>query len=142
MERRFSRDLAALSQVFAFVDEVTAAEGLDKAAAFPFRLAIEEVFVNMVKHNPKGTGQIGVDVFPDNGGLAVTLRDPDTGPYDITKHEVSSLAAPVHDRKPGGLGIHLVNRLMDEVSYAHNDREARIRLFKNFPGSHATDRTE
>lgn len=142
MGRSFRRDIGALAQVFDLVDAFTRSAGLLPSDAFPFRLAIEEVFVNMVKHNPLGDGDIGITLERDGDRLTAILRDPDAREYDITKHRVASLDAPIQDRSPGGLGVHLVRSLMDEVRYSFQGREARITLVKHIPTSHASDRRQ
>jgi serine/threonine-protein kinase RsbW len=36
------------------------------------------------------------------------------------------LDAPVEERKPGGLGLHLVKSVVDRVTYEYRDREMRV----------------
>lgn len=132
MEKWFSRDVHFLEQVFAFFDGFAASVGAGPPEAFPLRLAIEEVFVNMAMHNAGGAGTIALALAREDGRLVAVLRDPDSDPYDITQHVGPDVQAALEERTVGGLGLHLVNHLLDEVCYEYQGRETTIRLAKNF----------
>ena len=53
-------------------------------------------------------------------------------PFDPTTAPVTppSATASVHDREAGGLGIHFVRHLMDEVRYVRDGARNRVRLRK------------
>lgn len=137
MERHFKRDLNALTDVFTFIDGFVDTESATADTAFPLRIAIEELFVNMVSHNPNGAGDISVGLESDGSKVTTTLMDLDSEPFDITEHESPDIHAPLEQRRAGGLGIHLVKRMMDEVYYEYKDRRTQIRLVKYLRGRHA-----
>lgn len=130
MERHFKRELGELNDVFSFIDGFVETDAAIASVSFPLTVAIEELFVNMVSYNPDGHGDIVLGLEVDNGAVKTTLEDLDSEPYDITKHEEVDVTVPLEQRRAGGLGIHLVKKMMDEVYYEYRDRRTRIRLVK------------
>jgi sigma-B regulation protein RsbU (phosphoserine phosphatase) len=61
--------------------------------------------------------------------LGVTIRDDGT-PFDPFTHEAPDTTLSVEDREIGGLGLLLVSKVMDEVSYARRDNENVVTLVK------------
>lgn len=131
MESSFVRRMESLDEVFDFAEKFFAANGLDGATRYAIGVAIEEVFTNMVKYNPHGQGELAVRLDRDNDRAIIGLTDFDSEPFDINKARDVDIQAPLSVRNPGGLGIHLVRKLMDEVNYAYHDRQSTITLVKN-----------
>ena len=59
----------------------------------------------------------------------------DTGgakPFDPLAAPPPDFAVPARGRKPGGLGIHFMRSLMDQVAHVRRDGINRLRLSKHF----------
>ena len=67
------------------------------------------------------------------GGVEVTLTDYDVEPFDVTQAPDVDIDLPIEQRKPGGLGLHLIRRLVDSIEYRYSpqQRESRITFRKN-----------
>jgi len=130
MESRFSRSIEALEEVFDFIEGYFAANGLDAATRYAIGMAIEEVFTNMVKYNPDGGGEIVVRLERDRDRAVIDLTDTDSDQFDPTAQDDVDVGKPLEERTPGGLGIHLIRKLMDEFEYSYHDRESTITLVK------------
>ncbi len=130
MERRFRRTVDALEEVFGFVSGFTTRCRLDEDVVFRIKIAIEEVFVNMVRHN-KGSNDILVSLTREGNKLIVSLTDFDVESFDITRADEYDTRQPLDRRPIGRLGIHLVRNMVDEISYQYEDRQSRITLIKN-----------
>jgi serine/threonine-protein kinase RsbW len=130
MERRFPRTVDALGDVFGFVSEFAAGCRLDEDAVFQIKLAIEEVFVNMVRHNA-GSRDVLVGLAREQDRLVVSLTDFDVEAFDITKADTYDTGQPLDKRPIGRLGIHLVRNMVDEISYQYENRQSRITLIKD-----------
>ena len=107
------------------------AMSLDERMSFSVNMAVEELFTNMIKYGAGGENQIlvGIDRTPDQ--LQIRLVDYDSDPFDLTDLAAVDTSAPLEQRRPGGLGIHLVKCIMDEVKYEYKDRTTHILLAKN-----------
>jgi CheY-like chemotaxis protein len=86
--------------------------------ALAVRLAVEEVFSNIVHHGypPGQPGPVTVAFVVEPGGLRITIED-EAAPFDPLQAPMPDLEADAHTRAIGGLGWHLVFRLMDEVKH-------------------------
>ena len=130
MERRFRRTVDALEEVFGFVSEFAARHRLDEDMVFRIKLAIEEVFVNMVRHTV-GSNDVLVSLAREESRLIVTLTDFDVEAFDITKADKYDTRQPLGTRPIGRLGIHLVRNMVDEINYQYEDRQSTIVLIKD-----------
>ncbi len=93
--------LADLPALAAFVDTACDAFGADGEVRFAMRLAVEEVFTDIIEHGYDGQGPVLVEV--DGGPRCVRVRLSDEAP---------GLA-----RKPGTMDWQRVRQLMDEVEH-------------------------
>ena len=135
-KRTFNRDLNALDDVSQFIGAFVADNEVDSDSGFSVDLAVEELFTNMVKYNPDGSPEIEIGLSKDDSRLTVVLVDFFSPPFDLTQYEPPDVKACLRDRKPGGLGILLVQRLMDEILYEWVDHQSRITLVKKLVETH------
>jgi len=88
------------------------------ADAAGLNLALEELFVNAVRHGGcEGLEQaVHICVREIQGGFEVEFRDRGR-PFDFTAAPAADLKAPLAERQGSGLGIHLVRQLMREITW-------------------------
>ncbi|MFS0726543.1 ATP-binding protein [Paenibacillus sp. 1P07SE] len=109
-------------------------------------LACEEWFVNIITHGCKeepsagpirftlelsGSGTTGPE-GPGGPGLLAVFRDQGP-PFDPLLHPDPELDLPAERRPLGGLGIWLIKRSMDELSYGRIDGCNVLRMYKASP---------
>ena len=131
----FPRRIEAVGDIARFTREVFASHGIDPALLPPVDLALEELFTNMVKYGGGDTPvKISMDKIP--GGVEVTLLDTGVARFDPRSAPAPDLGAPLERRTPGGLGLHLVGRIVDSLDYAYDAgrREGRTRFRKTARG--------
>lgn len=97
-------------------------EGFDKETLGQIRLACEEALVNVVSYAyPGKEGTVAVRCSPAlAGGIIIEISDQGI-PFDPLSLPVPDTALPMEKRKIGGLGIHLIRRIMDDVRYQRVD---------------------
>jgi anti-sigma regulatory factor (Ser/Thr protein kinase) len=97
-----------------------------------FNVALDELLANLLTHGMAGVddGALTFEVEPDKVRLTVTLVD-DGPPFDPFSEAAPDTSLSVEDRPIGGLGIHLVRMLMDEVSYERRDGHNVVTLKKD-----------
>lgn len=131
MERKFKREIKSLDQISNFITDFISKNLIDDSIGFTVNLVIEELFTNMVKYNLESTSEISISLAKDGKKLVISLTDYEVEPFDITRTEEVNTRKPIEDRKPGGLGIHLVKRLVDKIDYEYEGRQSKITLVKN-----------
>lgn len=134
MERSFRRELNSLGPLFSFIGEFVFRHGLDDGTVFTVNLAVEEVFTNMVKYGGGGD-EVSVALAVHGDDLVIELAHPGAIPFDVSTGGRVDVEGTLEDRMPGGIGLHLVRSVMDDVAYSHRDGSARIRLTKHLGGS-------
>jgi serine/threonine-protein kinase RsbW len=130
MSAKFRRDVEALGDVFALVEAFLSREALPAGLRHPIDLAVEEIFTNFVKYNAGIESDIDVSLRRDRDELVVAITDFDSRPFDPTKTPPPNVMAPIAERTPGGLGIHLVRSVMDRVEYELQDTRSTVTLYK------------
>jgi serine/threonine-protein kinase RsbW len=127
MQRSFPRHLDALSSLYEFAEGILEAHDIAEGIRFPVHLAMEELFVNMVKYNPDVSTDIQVDVtLTADQPVRVSLVDDGGVEFDVTAARPVNIDAPLEDRIPGGLGIHLIQSLVDTLEYEYQDGRGEV----------------
>ncbi|MEX2116753.1 MAG: ATP-binding protein [Bacteroidota bacterium] len=126
MERTFQRSFNQLQDVFDFTNEFAIAHAINDKVRYVLDLAVEEFFTNMVKYNPRGRSELLVRMVLEQREVIVHLVDPDSESFDVTKERSVDLQKSLEERKPGGLGVFLVQKLVDNLHYSHHNRVSTI----------------
>ncbi len=138
--RDFARRIDVLPDVVDFVDAELAGSALDRTKRETVHFAIEELMTNMVKYAPCGAPHITIEIECRDGAAEVTLIDADVEPFDPTQAPDARIDAPLAERRPGGLGLHLVRRVVDALRYEYTTarREGRT-WFRVAPAPSSND---
>ncbi len=126
----FQRSIDSVAELYRFSEDIMAASGIDESVRFPVHLAMEELFVNLVHYNPGARRDIMVDVETAGGKVTVTITDQDAAEFDVTRQRPVDTGASLSERKPGGLGLHLIQHMVDTLEYDYRDGRSRIRFSK------------
>lgn len=133
MRRDFKRHLDSLAPLYEFSESIMAEKNLPDGVRFPVHLAMEELFVNMVHYNPTVTTDIEVTVTVD-GAVTVSLVDNGGAEFDVTVKRDVDTESSLEERKPGGLGVHLVQNLVDSLEYEYQDGRGEV-IFTKVSGT-------
>ena len=126
----FERSIESVAEIYRFSEDIMSAADIDEAVRFTVHLALEELFVNLVSYNPGARQDILIEVETANRGVAVTITDEDAAEFDVTKKRSVDTAASLRERKPGGLGLHLIQHMVDTLEYDYRAGRSRIRFSK------------
>ena len=134
--RSFRRSIDALADITSFTAEVFSAEKLDDSLRYAVDFTIEELFTNMVKYSQNGSAEIDISLSCISGGVEVNLMDYGVDPFDVTAAPDVDTSRPIERRAPGGLGLHLIRRMVDSIDYQYikERRESRITFRKTTAG--------
>lgn len=132
MERYFKRNIQTLGDIFDFVDECAGALALPPSLLFSLKFVIEELFTNMVKYSVSDTrSDIAIDLRREDRRVIVRLTDSGVDAFDVTKAGDADVTLGLEERKIGGLGIHIVKRMVDSIDYQYHERQSVITFSKN-----------
>src|SRR5689334_17186847 len=96
---------------------------------FDLNLALEELFMNVVRHGGCDQSPAAVRVRLELADGAVDVEFADRGaPFDPANAPEPDLDAPLDQRLPGGLGIHLVRQVMRDLRYDRTGDWNRLRM--------------
>jgi len=124
----FRREIDAIGEVFAFLETFAGAQEIDEKTAFCINLVVEELFTNMVRHNEGGGDRISVSVERRDNRVHLELVDTDVEPFDPETAEVPPVESGIENRRPGGLGIYLVRKMVDDLNYDYETDARRMRI--------------
>ena len=127
MEHSFARRIDALDDIFEFLHQAGITMGVPTPVKFSMNLVVEELFTNMVRHHLEGSKDISVKVDREGDHLQLSITDFDVDDFDITRVPEVDTTAPLAERQPGGLGLHLVRRMTDDLSYSYENRNRTIK---------------
>jgi anti-sigma regulatory factor (Ser/Thr protein kinase) len=130
MAAEFSRTLpAAADQLPALLDAIEAwldEAGVPTGQSAPLMIAFDEVLSNIIKY---GGGTIELNISLADGRFTTMIAD-DGPPFDPLALEAPDTGLDIDDRAIGGLGIHLVREMMDELGYAYENGQNRLTFSK------------
>ncbi len=124
----FRREIEALDEIFAFLETFADGQEVDEKTAFCINLVVEELFTNMVRHNEGGGDRITVSIERRVDHLPLELIDSDVEPFDPETVEAPPVDAGIGERQPGGLGIFLVQSMVDDLNYDYEPEGRRMRI--------------
>ncbi len=124
-EIEFSADPKKLRMVRERVQEACESMGCDKKTVSDVVIAVNEACMNIIQHAYKGNASGGIK-------LGINLQG------DEREVEILDYADPVdtkrikprelYDVKPGGLGTHFIQEIMDRIDYEHLEGNSGNRL--------------
>ena len=113
-----ANDIAEISRLALFVDEVGEEFSLAPDIVFNLNLVLEEAVVNVINYAyPKEDHEsIYLSARMHEGSIILVLTD--TGKeFDPTAAPEADVTLSADDRQIGGLGIFLIRQIMNEVKY-------------------------
>lgn len=129
---KFTASLDALDEIMAFLRQEAQKVGMAPSLKQKMELACEEAVVNIISYAyDKKAGEIEIECAKVKGRFEITLRDWGA-PFNPIDVEINpQFGTPIKERKIGGMGIYLIRKIIDEVSYQRNGSENVLRLAFN-----------
>jgi serine/threonine-protein kinase RsbW len=137
LEQRFPRAVSELNRIFSFLDAAARTLALPADLVPELHLIAEELFTNMVRHQKSGTAAITIALEREADLLTMRIVDPDSERFDPTAMKDPDLTLPIEQRRPGGLGVFLTKRIVDELRYDYRDRTSTLTLTKKIRSANA-----
>jgi serine/threonine-protein kinase RsbW len=114
---RVPADLERLAEIRALVREVCTDCAATRSCRDDLVQAVDEAATNIIRHGYRGEpGQIDVTVDLIGDDIVITLED-DAPAFDPTRVAAPDLSVPPAQRRPGGMGVHLMRLGTDSLEH-------------------------
>ncbi|MBO4844438.1 MAG: SpoIIE family protein phosphatase [Bacteroidales bacterium] len=125
-------DIQQIPHLAEFILSIADEKHLGNSVATNLNLALEEAVTNVMLYAyPKDTeGIIEIEALIKDNSLIFKVMDSGK-PFDPTSVPEVDVTKDLADRPIGGLGIHLVRKIMDEVRYSREDGRNIFTMIKN-----------
>lgn len=121
-----------LTAVTAFVDEQLELLNCPLKTQMQVDIAIDELFGNIAHYayNPEvGAATVRVEVMEEPLSVVITFIDNGV-PYDPLEKSDPDITLSAEERDIGGLGIYMVKKSMDDISYEYKNGQNILRIKK------------
>jgi serine/threonine-protein kinase RsbW len=117
-------DLNNLARIGEFISDTARRLGLNDDEAFAVEMSVDEACANVMTHAYCGEpdGPIEIECHLEGDRFVVTIRDQGE-PFDPDCVPCPDTTCALEKREIGGLGIHFMRALMDEVTFNFSTRE-------------------
>lgn len=138
MSRTFHRELGAapadIAEAGAQLSAWLVEESIPESAALLARLTLDELASNVAKYGGGRLDELSIRFrcSVDCGRLVIDVDD-NARPFDPRDAPSPDLDAPLDERRPGGLGLHLLRRLSNSFRYERRDGRNCVTLVADFP---------
>ena len=117
----FKADKHCFNDVIAYISEETQKTGCSPAISQNIEIAASEVLANICSYAYDGeNGMLEVLVKKEENKVLVIFRD-NGKQYNPIENDRPDTTLPLHERKRGGLGIHIIKKLMTDVQYKYEN---------------------
>lgn len=125
--------IESIPKVTAFIDEQLEQLECPMKTQMQVDIAIDELFSNIAyyAYNPEiGSATVRVEVTEDPLAVVITFIDKGVQ-YDPLAKADPDITLSAEERDIGGLGIYMVKKTMDDVSYEYKDGQNILKIKKN-----------
>ena len=132
-ELTIAATVESIETVTDFVNEQLEAYDCPMKVVMQIDIAIDELFSNIAHYayNPEtGEATVRVEVVEDPLSVIITFIDNGV-PYDPLKQEDPDTTLSIEERQIGGLGIYMVKKTMDDITYEYKDGKNILAIKKN-----------
>jgi serine/threonine-protein kinase RsbW len=123
----FDANFDNLDEIREIVAEAARQVGFSDKEIYAIQLAADEASSNIIEHAYAGVtgGKLEIDIITSDNKLKIIMRDRGK-PFDPASVPEPNVKADLSERKIGGLGMYLMRKLMDEVSYESSPETGNI----------------
>ena len=121
----------SLEDICDYVCEQAAAAGFDEKEIYAVELAVDEAAANIIDHAYGGEnkGEIECTCKVDKNEFKVVLKDQGEA-FEPDLVPEPNVGTPIEKYGPGGAGLFLINKLMDEVKFEFHEGENVLTMVK------------
>lgn len=131
VELRIGSNRRDASGIADALDRFAAAHGLSGPTIHDLQVALDEVLSNVMTHGygDRQDGEILVRLLHRRDVIVVEVEDEGI-PFDPLQTPSPDLTVPISKRIIGGLGVHFIRNLVDNIAYSRPHGRNCLRLMK------------
>ena len=124
-------NLSELETLCQHLNKLGKVTGLSEACTTDVNICLDELFTNIVSYGFVDDLEhiIRFTINVDNNMLTMNIED-DGIPFNPLEKKDPEIPAGLIDVKIGGLGIHIVRKLMDDISYERDRGKNKLTMKK------------
>jgi len=129
---RIENDLSEIAKVDEKLDEFAEQFGLPPAIAATFHIIFDDLLNNVISYgfNDEQRHFIDISLELTANSLIVSIAD-DGVPFDPLTKATPDTTLSIEDRQIGGMGIHLVINMVDDINYQRTADKNVLTLTKS-----------
>lgn len=123
-----------LPEVLDFVEQCLGERDCPAKTLMQIQVAVEEIFANIARyayHPGPGMVSVRIEILERPAAAKITFTDRGVI-YDPLARDEPDVTLAAEDREIGGLGIYLVKKTMDDVSYEYREGQNILMVRKDF----------
>ncbi|MBQ8913183.1 MAG: ATP-binding protein [Lachnospiraceae bacterium] len=121
-----------LDEVISFIDSVLETAGCSMKTQIQIDVAVEEIFVNIANYAydyDGGMATVRINIDDCTKRVEITFIDEGI-PYNPLERTDPDVTLSVEERPIGGLGVYMVKKSMDEVTYDYREGKNILTIIK------------
>lgn len=129
-------ELGALSRLSAAVQRFLVRGDVASDTVFSVDLILEELVTNIIRHayDDDARHEIAVRLNLEPGRIVIRVED-DGREFDPREAPPANLEGDLESRQPGGMGVHLVREIAEQVDYRRVGERNRVEVSVSIPAS-------
>ena len=118
-EKLMSANIENLDALLDFIEKGAKELGIENQTLYKILISTDEILTNIISYAyPEKTGDLKIGYYPKKKEGKFVIKIMDWGfPFNPLPKEADDLERGIDERKMGGLGIHMVRELVDEMTY-------------------------
>ncbi len=124
----------SLSEIKSFVSAELEERGCPEGTRKQILIVVDEIFANITQYaydGKEGTAVVRIEENSEPRAVVLTFLDGGI-PFDPLTMKTPDTSLKAREREIGGLGIFMVRKLTDEISYEYADGKNILRIKKQF----------
>jgi len=132
VELTLCRGFYPINEVRNFMANICHQIGLKRSEIYRIKAAVDEACMNIIQHSYKNKkGNISIRL--DSNATKITIYIRDSGKsFKVRKAKRRTPDDIVNIEKEGGLGLSMIEQLMDEVKYSRREKYNQLTMIKYY----------